>query len=381
MVAFVLRDDENFTLAWIVQPNTLMGVYCEMKALILAGGFGTRLRPLTCSRPKQLLPLAATTLIGHILNQLHDSGISEIIIATGFGGADLKEQLVEKTSSNMTIHFSVEPHPLGTAGAIKHAEPLLLNEPTFLVLNGDIVSDIGYTQLIRFHRQHNATATLGLVRVDDPSRFGVVELTKDGRILSFVEKPAPGRSPSNLINAGCYVLDAAVLDAIPPHQEVSIEHEIFPKLCQSTRVYVCVHSGFWIDTGTPAAFIKAHQVLLAGTPLIGEQTLIAPSAQIGSDVSIGNRVQIGPKTQIFNSVIFDEVIVEEGVTIDQSIIGQGAHIGANLRLEGLVIVGDHAHLEAGALIPKGAIVCPGCQVKTGETPPRCLVRGYKSLTV
>ena len=352
-----------------------------MKALILAGGFGTRLRPLTCSRPKQLLPLAATTLIGHILTQLHKSGITETIIATGYGGTDLEKQLSEQTSSEVIIHFSVEPHPLGTAGAIKHAESFLANEPTFLVLNGDIVSNINYKQLIRFHHQHHATATIGLVRVDDPSRFGVVELTQDNRILSFVEKPAPGESPSNLINAGCYVLNADVLDAIPRNQEVSIEREIFPKLCQSTKVYGWEHSGFWIDTGTPAAFIKAHQVLLAGVPLIGEQTQIAPSAVIGSDVSIGNHVQIGPKTQIRNSVIFDDVIVEEGVVIEQSIIGQGAHIGAQLRLEEFVIVGDQAHLEAGAHIPKGVLICPGCQVKKGETPPGCLVRGYKSLIV
>ena len=352
-----------------------------MKALILAGGFGTRLRPLTCSRPKQLLPLAATTLIGHMLSQLQMIGITEIIIATGYGGEDLKDYLNKRVSPGVTLHFSIEPHPLGTAGAIKHAESLLLNEPVFLVLNGDVVSDIDYEQLIQFHHQHNATATLGLVRVDDPSRFGVVEVKKDGRILSFVEKPAPGQSSSNLINAGCYVLDATVLDAIPPHQEVSIEREIFPKLCQSTRVYGWEHSGFWIDTGTPAAFIKAHQTVLAGAPFIGEQTQIAPSAVIGFDVSIGNQVQIGPKTEIRNSVIFDDVIVEEGVVIEQSIIGQGAHIGANLHLEELVIVGDHAFLESGAHIPKGALVCPGCQVKKGKSPPRCLVPGYKSLTV
>jgi NDP-sugar pyrophosphorylase family protein len=238
-----------------------------------------------------------------------------------------------------------------------------------------------YKQLIRFHHQQNATATIALVKVDDTSRFGVVDITKDGRILSFVEKPAPGHSPSNLINAGCYVLDASVLDAIPPHQEVSIEREIFPKLCQSTRVYGWEHSGFWIDTGTPAAFIKAHHTVLAGAPFIGEHTKIAPSALIGFDVSIGNRVHIGPKAEIRNSVLFDDVVVEKGVVIEQSIIGQGAYIGANLHLEGFVIVGDHAHLEAGASIPKGALVCPGCQVKKGESPPQCLVRGYKSLTV
>jgi mannose-1-phosphate guanylyltransferase len=217
--------------------------------------------------------------------------------------------------------------------------------------------------------------------VEDPSRFGVVEITKDGRILSFVEKPAPGQSPSNLINAGCYILTASILDDIPANQEVSIEREIFPKLCRSGRVYGWRHSGFWIDTGTPSAFIMAHQALLADQALIGEDTQIAASAEIESDVSIGRHVQIGPRTQIRNSVIFDDVIVEEGVVIDQSIIGQGAHIGANLHLEEFVIVGDNARLDAGARIQKGALVCPGCHVKKGETPPTCLVRDYKSLSV
>jgi mannose-1-phosphate guanylyltransferase len=352
-----------------------------MKALILAGGFGTRLRPLTCSRPKQLLPLATTTLIGHILTQLHKSGITEIIIATGYGGEHLKDTLSEQTSSALTLHFSIEPNPLGTAGAIKYAEPFLQNEPRFLVLNGDIVSDIDYRQIIQFHHHHNPTATICLVQVDDPSRFGVVELASDGRIHSFIEKPAAGQSQSKLVNAGCYVLNASVFDVISPHQEASLEREIFPKLCQSTKVYGWEHSGFWVDTGTPSAFLKAHQALHADAPLIGKDTQIASSAVIGSDVSIGSRVQIGPKTQIRNSVIFDDVIVEEGVFIDQSIIGQGAHIGANLRLEGFVIVGDQAQLDAGARIPKGALVCPGCQVKKGETPPNCFARDYQSLSV
>ncbi|MFX0170007.1 MAG: sugar phosphate nucleotidyltransferase [Candidatus Hodarchaeota archaeon] len=352
-----------------------------MKALILAGGFGTRLRPLTCSRPKQLLPLATTTLIGHLLTQLRKSGITEVILATGYGGDRLKGLLGKKTATGQTLHYSIEPQPLGTAGAIKHAESLLQGEPAFLVVNGDIISDIDYTRLIQFHNQHEATATIGLYHVDNPSRFGVVDITSDGQILDFIEKPDPGLAPSNLINAGCYVLESQVLDDIPPNREVSIEREVFPSLCQSGKVYGWEHTGFWIDTGTPSAFIKAHQVVFSDAPRVGAKTQIASSAVIGPDVSIGDRVQIGPMARIHNSVIFDDACIAAGAIIDSSIIGQGAMIGANLHLDKFVLVGDRARLDAGAHIPEGALICPDCHVKKGETPPTCLLKGYQSLTV
>lgn len=353
-----------------------------MKALILAGGFGTRLRPLTCTCPKQLLPLTETTLLGYILNQLKAAGIKEVILATGQNTEALQRALGKGTQHGIAVQFSAEPYPLGTAGAIKHAESYLTKNEPVLVLNGDIISDIPYRHLIQYHHQHNATASIALYRVEDPSRFGVVDVGTDGSVRRFVEKPNPDQTPSNLINAGCYVLDYSVLEHIPPKQEVSIEYDIFPKLCQSFSVYGWEHHGFWVDTGTPASFLEAHHALraiLKKTPFVGSATRIASDAQIGSDVTVGNQVSIGTQTQISNSIIFDKVTIGEGTIINSSIVGHGAVIGKNLRLEAYTIVGDGAILDSGATIPPGALICPHYHVKAGSKPPYCFVKAIKSL--
>ena len=354
-----------------------------MKAVILAGGFGTRLRPLTCSRPKQLLPLGTSTLIGYLLEQLQQANVSEVILATGHDIKHLQEYLGDGSAYELIVHYSVESEPLGTAGAIKHAESFLQGEDRFLVLNGDIVSDIKYYQLIKHHQQHKATATITLFKVQDPSRYGVVEITPEGRIRRFVEKPAPGQAPSNLINAGCYVLNHTVLDQIPSNREVSIEREVFPALCNSAKVIGWEHQGIWVDTGTPASFLEAHHALLTKmrkSQFIGEETQIASSAIIGSNVTIGKRAVIGPQTRLTNTVIFDDAIVGEGAIINEAIIGQGVVIGKDLRLEKHVIIGDGAIIEAGANIPPGTLICPNCHIKKDETPPHCFVKNYKSLS-
>ncbi|MFX1577943.1 MAG: sugar phosphate nucleotidyltransferase [Promethearchaeota archaeon] len=348
-----------------------------MKALILAGGYGTRLRPLTCSRPKQLLPLTDSTLIGYILNQLRETGIKEVVLATGQNTDSLQSELGDGSQHGITLHFSQEPHPLGTAGAIKFAEPYLPEKTPFLVLNGDIVSNIPYHHLIHYHHEHQAMATIALYRVADPSRYGVVDITVNGLIQRFVEKPRPAQAPSNLINAGCYILNHAVLDQIPTNQVVSLEYDVFPVLCQSHGVFGWEHHGFWVDTGTPASFLEAHQTIrsqMHKTPFVGSETRIAKLAKIEPTVTIGNHVVIGAHSQISNSIIFNDAVIGEGTIIDSSIVGQGAQIGNNLHLEAHTIVGDGAILDTGAIIESGALVCPGYHVEKGEKPPYCFVK-------
>lgn len=342
-----------------------------MKAVILAGGMGTRLRPLTCSRPKMLLPLGDSTLIEQLLNQLLAADISDVVLATGYGGSQLQTELGDRTSLGLTVQYSREPTPLGTAGAIKHAAPLLETREPFLVINGDIVSDIDYSQLLQYHAAEQSTTTIALYQVENTSRFGVVDITAEGRILAFIEKPEPHQAPSNLINAGCYILDHSVLDLIPSHQPVSIERDIFPSLCTSAKVMGWEHHGSWIDTGTPRAFLAAQRMRLNQPSLIKAQTHIASSARIGENVVIGQRATIGPNTQITDTVIFDDVIIGEGVRLHQALIGQGAIIGKGLHLEQYVMVGDGAIIDSGALISPGALICPNAHVKAGETPAPC----------
>lgn len=353
-----------------------------MKALILAGGMGTRLRPLTCSRPKQLLPLAESTLIDYLLNQLKTAGINEVILATGQNSEDLQKVLGNGAKQKVALHFSIESHPLGTAGALKLAEPLLGSDEAFLVVNGDIVSDIPFSHLIQYHNQQKANTSIALFRVKDPSRFGVVDITGNGHIRRFVEKPSPGDAPSNLINAGCYVIDPLVFDFIPANQCVSLEYDVFPILCERVGVYGWEHHGYWIDTGTPTSFLEAHHALrntLHRTPAIGSETQIASPKDIGPNVTIGNRVIIGKNTNISNSVIFDDAVIGEEVFIDQSIVGQGAIIGQGLRLEKHTIIGDAAILDSGTIIPPGALICPKYRVTKNCTAPHCFVKNLQSL--
>ncbi|MFX1476448.1 MAG: sugar phosphate nucleotidyltransferase, partial [Promethearchaeota archaeon] len=318
-----------------------------MIALILVGGFGTRLRPLTCTRPKQLLPLGSSTLIEYMITRLANQGVKEIILAVGYRPDRLQNALGDGKDLGVTLHYSLEEKPLGTAGPIKQAEAYLRGKGEFLVLNGDIVSDMNYQQFLEQHRNKEATASIALYYVENPSRYGVVDRAADGRIRSFVEKPPAGSAPSNLINAGCYVLDESVLGYIPTGKRVSIEREIFPLLCENSDVFGWEHKGLWIDTGTPTSYLEANNAVLAtalnettetmisalskdtsihltAPVFVGQGTTIGSSSDIGPNVTIGRDVIVGRNTQIRNTIIFDDAVISDGVVLEEVVIGQGA---------------------------------------------------------
>jgi mannose-1-phosphate guanylyltransferase len=366
-----------------------------MIAVILVGGFGTRLRPLTCTRPKQLLPLGNTTLIEYMIGQLENQGVKEIVLAVGYHPDSLQKVLGDGEGHGVTIHYSLEDEPLGTAGPIRQAERYLRGSGRFLVLNGDIVSDLGYQRILASHDSHKATASIALYRVDNPSRYGVVDMTPEGWIRAFIEKPPADAAPSNLINAGCYVLDESVLDLIPSGRKVSIEREVFPELCEKHRVYGWEHRGLWIDTGTPASYLTANSAVLAASMrenkmaltqqslfeagvqvkppvVVGKGTTVAANSVIGPNVAIGRNVRIGGKTQLRDSIVFDNTTIGEGVVLEQSVIGQGARIGAQLQLKELTIVGDGAVIDAGVAIPPGTRVCPNSHIREDTTPSTAL---------
>ncbi len=362
-----------------------------MKAVILAGGFGTRLRPLTCRIPKQLLPLANTTLIEFMITQLKNANITEIILAAGYGIRDLETVLGDGSQLGVAIHYSPEKEPLGTAGPIKHAEELLKGSGAFFVLNGDIIAQMDYNQQYRFHKENHAIATLALYAVDDPSRYGVVDLTSSGQIRAFIEKPDPGSAPSNLINAGCYILEEKILEFIPPRKKTSIERETFPKLVKMGEVFGWEHKGLWIDMGTPQSYLEANKAVLhammekdekstlpvsliqAGikvTPpvLIGKEVQVAASAQIGPNVIIGDRTRIGANAILQNAIIFNDAVISEEVEISQGVIGEGAIIGQGLRLKQFALVGNGAVIDKDVQLPSGGRVCPNKHVTRGTKP-------------
>jgi len=315
-----------------------------MQAVVLAGGFGTRLAPLTYTRPKPLLPILNKPMMQHLVEALPPH--TQVILATNY-----KTQMIEEHFRQMgrPIVINEEPRPLGTGGATKFAEEYL--EGTFLVLNSDILSSLNFRKFIQFHRENKALATISLWPVENVQEFGVADVQPDGRITSFVEKPRREDAPSNLINAGAYCLEPEVLDYIPPDKMVSMEQEIFPKIIgEGRRFYGYPLEGFWIDVGRPASYLKANLTLMKRrdvSQVVGTGSRI--SGQL-HQACVGRDCMVAEEAQVSSSVLYDRVTVEEGARLDICIVGEGCTVGSHARLSNMVVgdgetIDDRAHLE------------------------------------
>jgi len=351
-----------------------------MKALVLAGGFGTRLRPLSCTRPKMLFPVGDQPLMDWTLKNLSQGGVDTVVMAVNYMAEALVRYL-GPTKYDLGIIYSREQRPLGTGGPIKKAKDLLDGEP-FLVLNGDVISDVDYKRLVEFHKAKGGLATVALTQVPDPSRYGAVELDWEGRITRFVEKPEKGKAPSNLINAGIYVLDPKIFDYIPDGRSASMEREVFPVLANERKLYGFEFHGLWTDMGVPDDYLKANQIILSKYEGVktGEGVKIDPSAKILSPCYIGPGAEVGPDCLIGpNTTICDHVLVGKGCRIENSIIFIGASvgdyssvknaiIGENAVLERWVkvesgsLIGDYSVIMDGVTITEGVTVCPSKEV-------------------
>lgn len=313
-----------------------------MKALLLAGGFGTRLRPLTLTRPKPLLPVYNRPHIAHVFDLLMTHGVREAVLLTSYLAATFDYLVEEAAGRGMDLEVSQEREPLGTAGALRNAEAFVRDE-TFLVVNGDVLTDADVGGLVDFHLTKGAEATILLTPVDDPSIYGVVPTDPEGRVTAFVEKPPPGEAPTNLINAGIYVLEPSVLDRIPPGEPWSIERATFPELVAGgARLYATPSESYWIDIGTPEKYLQANldalhgRVELVGTP--GDDSRVAPDARVSSSC-LGHGVSVGPGARVDESVLLPGVTVGEGAEVRRSILGEGAVVGPGAVVEGRT-VGD-----------------------------------------
>ncbi len=359
-----------------------------MKALILAGGFATRLRPLSCARPKTLFPIVNKSLLQWIFERLANSGIDEAILAVNaLTQFYIRQNRLPKCG--LKVRFSIDPPkmPLGTAGPVKKAEKLIGHDEPFLVVNGDIYSDINYREMLETHKKSDALATIALCTVEDPYSFGVAELTNGNCIKRFIEKPAKGTAPSNLINAGVYVLDPKIFDYIPQGRAVSMEREIFPKLVEEGKL--CGHciNGLWMDIGKPKEYLEANKVVLdsrANTskkesaqtfelknPValdkgvsVGEKSVIGPYAVLGKNVKIGKNVQIT------NSVVFAEAEIGDFAVLNGAIVGEDAKIGKHVKLGKGCIVGDQAKIKDGVHLPDGLAICPAKEVSENILKPK-----------
>ncbi|MBK5333748.1 MAG: NDP-sugar synthase, partial [Ilumatobacteraceae bacterium] len=259
-----------------------------MRAVVLVGGFGTRLRPLTLTTPKPMLPVGHVPIIQRLVDNLSRGGVTEVTLALGFKPEPFVEAFPNGECNGVALHYAVEPEPLDTAGAIRFAADFSGIDDTFVVANGDVLTDLDIASLVDFHRQHSAEATIHLIAVDDPSSFGVVATDHDGRVERFVEKPAPGTAPSNMINAGTYVLEPSVLQRIPPGQKVSIERATFPEVAAGGRLFAMPTDDYWLDAGNPASYLQANLDLLDGTRPLHSSVAIHKGARVDASALVTN---------------------------------------------------------------------------------------------
>ena len=315
-----------------------------MQAVILAGGYGTRLTPLTYTRPKALLPILNKPMIRHLIDSLPKG--TDIIIATNYK----KEQIEDYfRKEGVDAIINDEPSPLGTGGATKFAEKYI--NDAFLVLNSDIISSLNIRKFIQFHKKKKATATISLWPVENVWEFGVVALEADGRITKFVEKPKKEEAPSNLINAGAYFLELEVLDYIDTGRLVSMEKEIFPKIIEDgKRFYGYTFNGFWIDVGRPQSYIEANKMLLKKKR---KKYVMGSSCEIEGrlkDSCIGNNVIIEKNAEVRSSIIYDNVTIKNESFLENCIIASDCIIGKNVKMKNVIIgdgevIGDEKSLE------------------------------------
>jgi mannose-1-phosphate guanylyltransferase len=362
-----------------------------VQALILAGGEGTRLRPLTSTVPKPVVPLVDRPFIAFMLDWLHRHGVDDIVMGCGHLAAGIRNVLGDGSAFGVRLRYVEEPRPLGTGGALKFAEPLL--DERFLMLNGDVLSDIDVGAQIARHEAAAATATLTLTPVDNPSAYGLVRTAPDGQVTAFVEKPAPDQVDTNNISAGVYVLERAVLDLLPPGEPASIERDVFPALV-GQGLYAHVGEGYWRDIGTPAGYLEATYDILEGTvrTSVAERmgdaflcvedrvendgriipaTLVESGCRIGEGARVGGRavlehdVIIGPHTTVEHAVVMRGAEVGTHCTLRGCIVGGGVRIGDNTRVEGLSVLGEGVTIGADNVVTNGARVFPGVTVPDG----------------
>ena len=298
-----------------------------MHAVVLVGGFGTRLRPLTLSTPKPLLPIANVRQLEHLISHLSTAGITHVVLALGFTPEPFFEAFPDGICAGVQLHYAVEPEPLDTAGAIAFAARDAGIIDTFVVMNGDILCDVDVARLVAFHKEHGAEGTLHLTPVDDPSQYGVVETDADGWVQRFVEKPAPGESESRVVNAGTYVLEASVIDRIPVNQKISIERVVFPAMVADGTLCAMATDDYWIDTGRPDTYLKANLDLIDGT----RPNILS---------SVGTHAHIAASASITRSVIGEGCTIGEGCVVIDSVLLPGAVLGDRVRLERSMVMGN-----------------------------------------
>jgi len=361
-----------------------------MQALILAGGEGTRLRPLTSTVPKPVVPLAGRPFIAYMLDWLHGHGVDDVIMACGFMAEGVRAVLGEG-SFGVRLQYVEEPGPLGTGGPLRFVEHLL--DQRFFMLNGDVLTDIDLTAQLERHERSGALATLALIAVDDPTAYGLVRLDQESAVTDFLEKPDPSEIDTNLVNAGAYILERDVLEFVgPAGTACSIERDVFPKLV-GNGLYGAPADAYWLDIGTPQRYLQATADLLTGKvgtelgravaaegigsvngrpahglrapAIVGDGSSIAPDATVGPGTVLGAGVTVGAGAEITGSAVFDGCRIGARTTISDSIVAAGVTVGEDCRIGAGVVLGSGVQIGARNVLGAGARIFPNVELPEG----------------
>jgi mannose-1-phosphate guanylyltransferase len=343
-------------------------------AVVLVGGQGTRLRPLTMSTPKPMLPVAGVPFLTHLLSRIAEAGINHVVLGTSFKAEVFEAHFGDGSALGLEIEYVTETEPLGTGGGIRNVLPKLRAD-NVMIFNGDVLSSTELGGILDTHEATNADVTLHLTRVSDPRAYGCVPTNDEGRVTAFLEKTQD--PPTDQINAGCYVFRREYIEKIPTGRAVSVEREVFPQLLlEGVRIFGHVDTAYWRDMGTPTDFVRGSAELVRGiatSPALPDQhgeslvhagAGVAPGALLigGSVIGRGAEVQAGARVD--GSILFQGACVEAGAVVERSIIGAGAHIGPRALIRDAVI-GDGASVGARCELIRGARVWPGIQIPDG----------------
>jgi mannose-1-phosphate guanylyltransferase len=362
-----------------------------MQAVILVGGEGTRLRPLTSTVPKPVVPLVDRPFIAFMLEWLCRHGIDDVVMSCGFLATSVRNVLGDGSRYGIRLRFVEEPDPRGTAGALKFAEPML--DERFLMLNGDVLTDIDLTEQIAQHERTGAKATLALVGVEDPSAYGLVRLHEDRAVKGFVEKPSPDMIDTNMISAGAYVLERDVLALVAPNRNVSIEREVWPRLV-GAGLYGFPSESYWLDIGTPARYLQGTFDILEGnvrtavSERLGSSFLsisesaevtgraippavieagarVADGAHVGSLVVLGAGAKVGAGTTVERSVILAGSEIGENCVLRDCIVAAGCRVGEGTHVLDGSVLGEGVTVGSDNAIAGGARIFPGVALSDG----------------
>jgi mannose-1-phosphate guanylyltransferase / phosphomannomutase len=383
-----------------------------MKAVIMAGGEGTRLRPLTSNSPKPMMPIANTPMMEHIVHLLRRHGFEEIVVTVAFMGNHIRNYFGDGSELGVRMVYATEETPLGTAGSVRNARDEL--DDRFLVISGDVLTDIDLSAIVRFHEERNALATIGLSPVDDPLEFGIVITRDDGSVERFLEKPTWGQVFSDTINTGIFVLEPEIFDWIAAGKQVDFSSEVFPALLEAGKpLYGAVLEGYWEDVGTPDAYVRAHKdvldgkvdleipgfeisdgvyvgegadihpdVIVEGPAIIGDYCRLEGNARLGEYTVLGTNVRVRAGADLQRAVIHDNTYIGAGVRLRGTTVGRACDLRNGVRGEEGVVLGDECFIGEQAVLGAGVKVYPFKTVEGGAVINSSIVwesRGSRSL--